>query len=197
MHAAIKQNIFTTFQAAKACGVYHTTVINWVNTGRLKAHSTPGGHRRIRHEDLIDFMNRFSMPLPPDLLLCAKRILIVEDDPSVQRMLQRTLGSIDEVAVDSCCGGIEALIAIGRQMPDILVLDIRIPQVNGLEVCRILKSNPQTNPIKIIAVTGEALTEAEEGFLIDNTEAFFHKPLSTDSLRKTVAELLEQPAQQS
>src|SRR6185369_15954578 len=93
---------FTTFEVAKICGVFHTTVINWVNKGKLKAHSTPGGHRRIQLPDLIAFMTQFDMPIPGDLHQRARRILIVEDDPSVQRMLQRTLSALPGVEIQTC-----------------------------------------------------------------------------------------------
>jgi len=110
----ITERAFTTFEVAKACGVFHTTVINWVNKGKLKARVTPGGHRRIQMPDLIDFMKRFDMPIPEDLTQKAKKILIVEDDPAVSRMLKRTLQALSGVEIQTCVGGLEALMAIGK-----------------------------------------------------------------------------------
>lgn len=182
---------FTTFEVAKACGVFHTTVINWVNKGKLKAHSTPGGHRRILFPDLIAFMNQFEMPIPSDLHQRAKRILIVEDDPSVQRMLQRALSALPGVEIQTCVGGLEALMAIGKEAPDLIVLDIRIPQVNGVEVCQVLKASEQTRPIKIIAITGEPLPAESESFLKAHVEAFFQKPLPTAELKAKALDLLD------
>lgn len=182
---------FTTFEVAKICGAYHTTVINWVNKGRLKARTTPGGHRRIGASDLVEFMKRFEMPIPADLAVRAKRILIVEDDLAVARMLTRALESLPGVEIAACVGGLEALMAIGKEPPDLLVLDIRIPQVNGIEVCRVLKSNEQTKPVRIIAVSGEFLDPAAREFLAAHADGFFQKPLPTGELRDRAAELLE------
>lgn len=81
--------------------------------------------------------------------------------------------------------------SIGKEAPDLLVLDVQIPQVNGLEVCRLLKSCDQTQPIKIIAVTGERLSQDEEKFLKQNADYFFRKPLSTVEYKRKVIELLE------
>ncbi|OGR56470.1 MAG: hypothetical protein A2X36_11150 [Elusimicrobia bacterium GWA2_69_24] len=187
----VTERTFTTFEAAKVCGVFHTTVINWVNKGKLKAHCTPGGHRRIPLADLLAFMERFDMPIPEDLMQRAKRILIVEDDPPVQRMLLRTLSSLPGVEIQTCVGGLEALMAIGKEAPDLIILDIRIPQVNGLEVCRVLKSSEQTKPIMIVAITGEPLPAQTEALLKDLADGFFQKPLPTAALRAMAAELLE------
>ncbi len=187
----ITERAFSTFEVAKVCGVFHTTVINWVNKGKLKARVTPGGHRRIAMPELIDFMKRFEMPIPEDLKQKAKKILIVEDDPAVQRMLQRTLQALPGVEIQTCVGGLEALMAIGKDAPDLLILDIRIPQVDGIEVCKVLKSSEHTKPIKIIAITGEPLpTEAEE-FLKPQVDGFFQKPLPTAQLKAMAAEFLE------
>ncbi|TBR18292.1 response regulator [bacterium] len=182
---------FSTFEVAKICAVFHTTVINWVNKGRLKARVTPGGHRRIAAADLVDFMQRFEMPIPADLAVRPKRILIVEDDPAVSRMLSRALEALPGVDIGTCVGGLEALMAIGKEAPDLLVLDIRVPQVNGIEVCRVLRSNEATKPIKIIAVSGEALTPEAHEFLKGQADGFFQKPLPTAELKALAAELLE------
>lgn len=181
---------FTTYEVAKICGVYYTTVINWVNKGMLKAHCTPGGHRRILLPDLIDFMKRFELPIPEDLAQRAKRILIVEDDASMQRMLKRTLSSLPGIEIQTCSGGLEALMAIGKEAPELIILDIRIPQVNGVEVCRVLKSSEQTKPIKIVAITGEPLPAEAEAFLQAHVDGFFQKPLPTADLKAKVQDLL-------
>ncbi|MBI3507554.1 MAG: response regulator [Proteobacteria bacterium] len=182
---------YSTFDVARVCGVFHTTVINWVNKGKLKAHCTPGGHRRILLPDLIDFMQRFDMPIPDDLTQRTKKILIVEDDSGMQKMLKRALGSLPDVELQSCAGGLEALMAIGKEAPDVMILDIRIPQVNGVEVCKVLKSSDATRPIKIIAISGEPLPAEAAEFLKKHVEGFFQKPLPTAELKAKVAELLD------
>ena len=56
------EKALTTFQAAKLCGVFPTTVINWVNLGKLRAYKTPGGHRRIIMSEFFDFLRRYGIP---------------------------------------------------------------------------------------------------------------------------------------
>src|SRR5688500_2835728 len=101
--------LFTTFETAKACGAYHTTVINWINKGMLKARVTPGGHRRVALPDLLEFMRRFEMPIPHDLTDRPKRVLIVEDDPAVQRLIKRTLSELPSIDLQACDNGLQAL----------------------------------------------------------------------------------------
>ena len=60
--------VLTTHQVAKECNVHHTTVINWVTEGKLKAYTTPGGHRRISEEDLVKFMKKYEIPIPDKIL---------------------------------------------------------------------------------------------------------------------------------
>ncbi|MBI4347211.1 MAG: response regulator [Elusimicrobia bacterium] len=180
--------IFTTFSAAKACGVFHTTVTNWVNKGKLKAYTTPGGHRRIRLSDLLEFMDRFDMPVPEGLRERACRVLIVEDDPTTQRIFQRAVQGYD---VACCASGLEALIAIGKDAPDLLILDVNIPEVNGLDVCKLLRSVEQTRPIKILAITGAVLSAADERFLKANSDGFLRKPVKIDEIREAVDAIME------
>lgn len=182
---------FTTFEVAKICAVYHTTVIYWVNKGKLKAHCTPGGHRRIAAPDLVDFMERFAMPIPPDLVARPKRVLVVEDDEGVQRMLVRALESLPTLDISTCSKGLEALMAIGKEPPDLLILDIKIPQVNGIEVCRLLRSNENTKPVKVIVVSGDEQPPETMEFLRAHTDGFFPKPLPTADFRALAADLLE------
>lgn len=182
---------FTTFEVAKICGAFHTTVINWINKGKLKAHVTPGGHRRVMIGDLIEFMERYQMPIPPDLVGRPKTALIVEDNAATQRLLLRALGAFPELVVSACADGMEALIAIGKEAPDLLVLDVKIPSIEGTKVCELLRSNDHTRAIRIIAISGAVLSAKEEDFITKNADAFFRKPLSPQELKGRVAELLD------
>ncbi len=183
--------LFTTFEVGRICGVFHTTVINWVNKGKLKAHTTPGGHRRIALPDLLEFMRRFEIPIPEGLAHRGRRVMVVEDDESVRKLLVNAVRGIPDVEVEDCESGLQALIAIGKEAPDVLLLDIRIPEVDGLEVLKVLRANEQLRPMKIVAVTGEPLEPGEQQLLRSHADHLFRKPFSTAQVRKRVAELLD------
>ncbi|MDE2141177.1 MAG: helix-turn-helix domain-containing protein [Elusimicrobia bacterium] len=76
------ERTFTTFEVARLCGVFYTTVAHWIDNGKLKAYTTPGKHHRIVCSELIAFMRAYEMPIPPDLAPEPRRILIIDDDRS-------------------------------------------------------------------------------------------------------------------
>ena len=134
---------FTTFEISQICGVNPTTVQNWVKGKKLKAFQTPGGHRRVRREDLISFMKEFSIPIPPSLSGDAPLVLIVDDESDILDMMEELMKSgNDEIRVAKARNGVDALLMIGETKPDLLILDIMMPGMNGLEVCRKLNRVP-------------------------------------------------------
>jgi excisionase family DNA binding protein len=177
------ERTYTTHDIAKICDVYPSSVVNWITTGRLKAYATPGGHHRITREDLIKFLKEFKIPLPKDLAVKPVNVLIVDDDVELTRILTRAFTRRgEEFKVDVCHAGIEALIHIGQSRPDLIVLDMVLPKMDGLQVCRVLKSKAETQNIKIIAISGKKLPFNEKKLSEVNIDAFFRKPLDLIAL---------------
>ena len=111
---ALKRLFYTTFEISQICGVNPTTVQNWIKGKRLKAFQTPGGHRRVRREDLISFMKEFSMPLPEGLMQNPPLAMIVDDENDILDMLEELLKSGEvEINVVRAQSGIAALLMIG------------------------------------------------------------------------------------
>jgi len=82
-----RKSFLTTFEISQICEVNPTTVQNWVKGKKLKAYVTPGGHRRVRREDLISFMREFGMPIPTQLGGAPTFILIVDDEKDIIDLL--------------------------------------------------------------------------------------------------------------
>jgi excisionase family DNA binding protein len=187
----VKRSFYTTFEISEICEVNPTTVQNWVKEKRLKAYVTPGGHRRIRKEDLKAFLQKFGMPVPADLADPPPYILIVDDEPDVLDMLKMLMESRDDhVEVATASGGVEALLLIGERKPDLLILDIMMPGMNGIEVCRKLKSNPATRNIKIVGITGVQDPNLRPRILTAGADLFFTKPLDIAEFREACLELI-------
>lgn len=167
---------FTTFEVARICGVYHTTVINWVKKGQLKALQTPGKHRRILLPDLLEFMRRFEMPIPEGLAAWRKKVLVVEDEEPMRRILVRHLGRLADVEVAQTDDGMKALLMIGQAPPDLLVLDVGIPNIDGLRLIELVRAAEHSRPVKVIVVTGKDLDARELDFVRENAEECFGKP---------------------
>ena len=178
--------VFTTFEAAKLCHVSPLSIINWVNAGRLAAFRTPGGHRRIRREDLILFMRDNGMPLPDELKAGSgrRRVLIVDDERSICEVLAEHLatrpGEPCEVATASY--GFEAGRLVATFRPDVVILDLRMPGVDGFQVCKTIKADPETAGTTVIAMTGYHTPETEARILECGAIRCFAKPIDAGTL---------------
>lgn len=154
------KKFYTTHEIGKFCNVYPTTVINWVKEGILPAYTTPGGHRRIKREDALSLMKKNNMPIPDELNKADNsRVLVIDDDPKILRMIQ-TILSQEGLEVAAASSGFEAGLLISSWLPDIILLDFLMPEMDGFEVCRRLRSDERTKDTPVIAVT--AIRENEE-----------------------------------
>jgi len=112
------------------------------------------------HEGEIIFDTRpgagtsFTVYLPSVLKGQAAKILIVDDDNAIRQMLIEALTMDHQYLVEEASNGIEASIKLGTYRPDLLILDIFMPEMDGLEVCRIISSEPELSEMKVIVTTG-------------------------------------------
>lgn len=88
---ATKKKRFSTFDVADMIGVDPGSVANWIDSGVLKAHRTPGGHRRVDAEDLLRFLREHNMPIPAQLKDRPVRILVVDDERAMTQMLAKAI----------------------------------------------------------------------------------------------------------
>ena len=188
-----KERTFTTFQIADICNVRPTTVIKWANQNRIKAHTTPGGHRRIKESDLLAFLRKYNIPVPEEMAAAGrKKILIVEDEPDIGQLLVRTFQKASkEVTVQWTRDGVEGLLSVGQSTPHLVILDVETPLVDGARVLATLRSDPKTKDTKVIGMTGKELEDEKLRFMRDHTDAFYFKPFKVAELSKKAFELLK------
>ena len=121
----------------------------------------------------------------------SKKVLIVDDEAESVRLLERAFAKYHKLFTIRCSlSGIEALLEIGRNPPNLLILDIVMPQMDGLKVCAKLKAMPQTRSMKIMAITGKRMLTPKE-LKLHGIHAIFHKPFSLVELAETAAKLLD------
>jgi excisionase family DNA binding protein len=129
------------------------TLRRWIRTGELGAHLTPGGHRRI---DLPEFQRslraqgRPAFPAAPEP---KTRVLVVEDEALVVQMLRDLLAD-GPFAIDTAADGYEALVKVGTFRPSLIILDVVLAGLDGIEACRCLRRLPETREVRILGVTG-------------------------------------------
>jgi excisionase family DNA binding protein len=181
------KTIFTTHEVSHLLQVNPRSVINWIEQGLLSSYRTPGGHRRIRREDLLAFLRKHQIPTPGSLVDEKFSVLIVDDEKEIVDILHTFLLHEGGYEISSASDGITALMEVGRMKPDLLILDIMIPGVDGIEVCRRIKGNSR-NKTAIIAVSGN--NEAETTILQAGADAFMAKPIDLDKLHIEAKRLL-------
>src|SRR4030066_675100 len=184
--------ILTVSQAGKYCRVSPKTIINWIEAGHLKAYKTVGGHRRIKQEDLDLFLKDKGMPLPEEPKgEERKKILVVDDDKIIVETIVQSLEE-DEYGYEmiSASDGFEAGLQVSHFKPDLLILDIMMPDINGYEVCQKVKSSPESKDTKIIVLSAYLNYEAFKQMKEYGADACFSKPLPREHLKYEVAKLL-------
>ena len=122
--------------------------------------------------------------------MAGKRILIVEDDP-VSLKLVRDVLQAHGYETEEVMAGEEAVTKAAQLRPDLIVMDIRLPGIDGLEATRRLKSDPSTEGIPIIAVTAHAMPEDEARILAAGCQAYLSKPLRFAEFVSVVKGLLD------
>ncbi|HUB06539.1 MAG TPA: response regulator [Myxococcales bacterium] len=176
---APKARYFTSHQVGDILQVNPSSVVKWINDGILPSFRTPGGHRRIAANELVRFAEHYGMPVPEQLRgLARTNVLVVDDEPRFLSALRRGLEPFeDELGVLTADNGIEALVMIGSRKPDILILDLRMPFLDGLQVFERLREREDTRGIRIILMSGDLSPDLAERCLKRGAVACLEKPV--------------------
>ena len=184
--------ILTVSQASEYCKVSSKTIINWIDAGYIKAYKTVGGHRRMKKEDLDQFLREKGMPIPDESKGDErKKILVVDDDKIIVETIVQALEE-DEHGYEmiSASDGFEAGLQVSHFKPDLVILDIMMPDINGYEVCQKIKCTPETRDIKIVVLSAYLNDETFTRMKEYGADACFSKPLPLEQLKFEVANLL-------
>ncbi len=186
------EDTLTVFTASKYCNVSSKTIINWVEAGHIKAYRTVGGHRRIKKSDLEIFMRNQGIPIPEENEdTTRKKILVVDDDMIIVESIVQALEEDDfDYEVISASDGFEAGLQVNHFKPDLLILDIMMPDIKGYEVCRKIKSSGETRHTKIIVLSAYLDDEKFARMKENGADVCFSKPLPLHQLKEEVAKLL-------
>jgi excisionase family DNA binding protein len=174
----------TLGQAAKYLGVAQSTIRKWSDSGRLPAFYTPGGHRRFRRGDLDQFLGSSrgggqSRPV----------VLIVDDDDNLREFLRSNL-EIEGYFVREAASAEEGLASLEDEPPDLILLDVMMPAMNGWEMLQRVQEKHGVGSIPVIMFSGkvdegEAAAAEERG-----AQAFIGKPFDPEQLLSRTRQLL-------
>jgi excisionase family DNA binding protein len=184
------KQVFTTGEVALVCKVSQQTVIRCFDSGKLKGFRVPGSRfRRIPRDALILFMKENQIPL--DQLESGKRrVLVVDDDEAIVDMFVDLLERDGRFEVQTASTGYEAGILTEQFRPDVLLLDFKLPDINGTAVCRTIRGNPNYEHIKIICISGVADPDEVNELRSSGADEFIRKPFDINSVIARMTELL-------
>ena len=121
------------------------------------------------------------------------RVLLVDDYPDAREMYCEYL-EFSGFEVVEAANGLEALQRAGEESPDIILMDLSLPIMDGWEATRRLKADPRTADIPVVALTGHALSGISEGARKAGCDAFVTKPCLPDDLVKEIRKVLDREA---
>ncbi len=139
----------------------------------------------IRQEDLLAALERLRRPV--------RQILVIDDDPAVLSSLTSILQETGRYQVTAAASGEEGLRAVQQALPDLIVLDLLLPGIDGFQVLAQLKGEVRTRAIPIVVITAKELTAAEEALLKGQMDALLHKGVfRTEDLLADIARVLRE-----
>ena len=178
----IEKSYLTPAQVASLLMVSQAGVRQWAQKGALKALTTPGGHRRFLYRDVAQFAQDRGLTLNT-LSRQDLRVLIVDDEPSVASYLKSLLkeNTNSTAQIEIAHDGFQAGMRVRDFKPQIVLLDLMMPGMDGFQVCETLKKDPMAKSIRIIALTGYHTPTNVERILRCGAEVCLGKPI--DSIR--------------
>ena len=185
------KTVFTTGEAAKVCKVSQQTIIRCFDSGQLKGFRVPGSRfRRIPREQLFAFMRENG--IPTDALESGKRkVLIVDDDEELVELISDVLARDGRFDIRSANNGFDAGMVVREYRPDLIVLDIMLPDINGKEVCIRVRNDKTMSDVRIICISG-MVEEDKVGELREaGADDFMHKPFEVEKLIERMCQLLD------
>jgi excisionase family DNA binding protein len=176
------KTVFTTGEAAKICKVSQQTIIRCFDNGQLKGFRVPGSRfRRIPREALYKFMK--DNGIPTDALESGKRkVLLVDDDPDLVEMMSKVLEDDGRFEVRVAANGFDAGMMVKEYRPDLIVLDVMLPDINGKEVCMRVRSDNTLEDVRIICISGMIEDDKIQELRDAGADDFLHKPFEIEEL---------------
>jgi len=191
------KNLFTTGEAAEICNISQQTIIRCFDSGKLDGFRIPGSRfRRIPRDNLIKFMKENGIPLDNLQTQPAGRIkiLIVDDDEEIVELMVDVLTRDGRFEIRTASSGYDAGLLTQQFMPDVMVLDYMLPDVNGNIVCQTIKRNPEFENIRIIIVSGVVNQDEIQGLLEAGATEFIRKPFNIADLVEKILMTVESEA---
>ena len=190
------KTVFTTGEAAKICKVSQQTIIRCFDNGQLKGFRVPGSRfRRIPREMLYKFMK--DNGIPTDALESGRRkVLLVDDDVELVEVMTKFLEEDGRFDVKIATTGFDAGMLVKEYRPDMLVLDVMLPDINGKEVCQRVRADTTMEDVRILCISGMIEEDKIQDLRLAGADDFMHKPFDAEMLIDRMCKMLDmEPAE--
>ena len=190
----MEKKLLTTNEAASYLGVSRSSLANWIRQGRISGGVTPGGHYRFTEAELDEFARaqgieiRKNKPVSTD---GPKKILVVDDDEAFCDYVRDALEAFRAYELREAHDGMEGAMTAGAWKPDLLILDIRMPSMNGTELLRLIRSNPEMQGIRVLVASAHLSTERKAELEPLHPELILDKPVHLAKLVASIQKLAE------
>jgi excisionase family DNA binding protein len=154
----VKQN-YTPNDVGALLGVHHNTIKNWIKGKNVVAFQTVGGHYRVPRREVVRLIKNRGLSVPEELQGPMGLVYVVDDDELIRRAMDDALSVDYEVYTFN--NGFEALMQIGRLKPDLLVLDIYMPGIDGFAMVRKLRQDDKLANLRVVGMSGKAVSQEE------------------------------------
>ena len=185
------KTVFTTGEAAKICKVSQQTISRCFDNGQLKGFRVPGSRfRRIPREMLYKFMK--DNGIPTDALESGKRkVLLVDDDNELVELMTKVLEEDGRFEVRIASNGFDAGMMVKEYRPDMIVLDVMLPDINGKEVCHRVRADATLEDVRILCISGMIEEDKVQELRLSGADDFLHKPFDIEELIDRMCAQLE------
>jgi excisionase family DNA binding protein len=181
----------STTQVARLLCVSDQSISNWIDSGKLRAGKTPGGHRRVEHNDLVAFLKQQNFRIPHELLPAGTNILVMDAEKDASQRIKKALkAKYADWNILVAHDGFAAGEIVTTDRPNVVVLDLHMPGLDGFEVCRRIKANRLTRHTSVIAITAHPTPESEKAAMDAGASAYLTKPIEISQLSDVIQNLL-------
>jgi excisionase family DNA binding protein len=186
----MEKKLLTTGDIAKYCSVNFRTVVRWIERGILKSHKLPGrGDNRVQIQDFISFLKENNLPIPEDFKNFNQKILVVDDDEDIIRLVTKRLKKLG-FEVKCANDGFTAGAMMQSFSPAVIVLDLKMPGLSGIEVIKSIRNFPGYTHQKILVLSGAPQPDIDSA-LEAGANDHLKKPFKVESLIEKITVLIE------
>lgn len=183
-----KNKFLKTNEAAEYIGVSRSSLTNWVKQGLLGGATTPGGHYRFSYSELDEFAKKRGLTTrnrqSDDF-----RILLIEDDEQFREFIKDALDVFNGYELRETVDGMQGALMVGTWKPDLIILDLRMPNMNGMDFLRMLRKDDKISDVKIIVASAYLTEEIKKDLNDMNVEIVLEKPVRLAKLIASIQQM--------